>query len=84
MSLVAVRTNTVTGLNVPQHLLDRGRQQGRVVGKPGLLCRMVHQRERARGDQVAGGVAAGVDQQQEEEVELQIGESLSVDLGLQE
>ena len=45
---------------------------------------MVHQYAHAAGDQVAGGIAARVDQQHEEEVELHVGEALAVDLGLQQ
>ena len=45
---------------------------------------MVHQRARAAGDEVTGCVAARIDQQQEQEVELAFGEALSVDLGMQQ
>ena len=45
---------------------------------------MVHQRAHAAGDQVTGRVAARIDQQHEQEVELPFGEALSVDLGMQQ
>ena len=42
------------------------------------------QREHAARDEVARRVAAGVDEQQEEQVELEIGEPLAVDLGVEQ
>ena len=45
---------------------------------------MVEQQLDPRRQQVAGGVAAGVDEQEEEPLQLAVGEALAVDLGLDE
>ena len=45
---------------------------------------MVEEQLDARGQQVAGGVAAGVDEQEEEPLQLAVGQALAVDLGLHE
>jgi len=40
--------------------------------------------DHAVGDGVAGGLVAGDREQQEEEVELELGEALAVDLGVEQ
>ena len=42
---------------------------------------MLDQRQHPAADQVAGGLVAGDRQEQEEDVELHLGEALAIDLG---
>ena len=42
---------------------------------------MVEQRDKARAQKIARGVAAGIDQKQEEEQEIGVVETLAVDFG---
>ena len=61
------------------------RQQSVEVGcEAGAFVRMVEEQLDARGQQVAGGVAAGVDEQEEEPLQFTVGEAFAVDLGLHE
>ena len=55
-----------------------------VVHQPGFLVGIGGQGEKACGQQVAGGVAASVDQQQEEQQEFRIGEAAAVDLAIEQ
>ena len=48
------------------------------------LVGVLEQRQHAVGDQVAGGLVARDGEQQEEDVELELGERLAVDLGLEQ
>ena len=64
----------------PQQLLDRRRQPGvEVLREPRQLRRVVEERVEASGDEVAGRVATGVDEQQEEEAEVDELELVAVD-----
>ena len=65
-----------------QHLLDRRRDQRRVGEQPRALLGVLDQREHAARDQVARRLVAGDGEQQEERVELHLGQPLAVDLGL--
>ena len=67
-----------------QHLLDRGRQQRQVGEQARALLGVLDQRQHAAGDQVARGLVAGHGEQQEERVELHLGEPLAVDLAAHE
>ena len=64
----------------PQHLLHRGREQRPVGEQPLPLVGMVEEGLHAPGHQVAGGLVAGDGQQEKEKLQLEIGESLAVDL----
>ena len=68
-----------------QQLLD-GDGQDREVAAAGApeLVGMLEQREHAGGDEVAGGLGAGVLQQHEEHVDLHLVEPVAVDLGVQQ
>ena len=81
MSRVAVRRNCTTGVHEAQHLLDRAGQERAVGAQRRELVGVREQRQHAARDEVARRVAAGVDEQQEEQVELEVGEPLAVDLG---
>src|SRR5439155_6118773 len=72
------------GRDVAQQLLDRRRQQRQVAAQLGHLLGVLEQRERARGDEVARRLRAGVLQQQEERRDLELREALSIDLGLRQ
>ena len=73
------------GRRVAQHLLDRRGEQPVDVGlQAGPLVRVVEELLDAGRQQVARRVAAGVDEQQEEPLELGIGQPDAVDLGLDE
>ena len=64
----------------PQQLLDRGREpRVEVLGEPRQLLRVGEERVHAAGHEVARRVAAGVDEQQEEEVEVDDVELVTVD-----
>ena len=68
-----------------QHLVDRARQHAvEVVLETSALVGMFEQRDQPTAHEVAGGVAAGVDEQQEEEVEVDVVEALAVDLGAED
>ena len=65
---------------VPQHLLDRGRDEPEIGPQPRELAGVAGQRQQGVGDEVAGGVVAGDDQELEEAVQVVVGEPLAVDL----
>jgi hypothetical protein len=44
---------------------------------------MLHQSQNARRNQVAGRITAGVHQQDEKQVELEVGQALTVNFGLE-
>ena len=69
----------------PQHLLDRRRQQAVDVGhQSSPLVGLIEQHLHAGRQQVARRVAAGVHEQQEEPLELGVGQPVAIDLGLHE
>jgi hypothetical protein len=69
---------------VTEELLDGHGQLPEVAAEEVELVGVLQQRQRARGDQVARGLAAGVLQEQEEEIDLQLCEPFAVDLGTQQ
>ena len=62
-----------------QHLLDRGVEQCGVLLQALPLGRVLDERAHAARDQVASGLVAGDREQQEEGVEVHLGELLAVD-----
>ena len=67
-----------------QHLLDRGADERPVGPQLRELVGVLVQGDHPVRDEVAGGLVAGDREQQEEQVDLEVGEPLAVDLGLGE
>jgi hypothetical protein len=68
--------------HVPQELLDRaGHESGGIGNQPGLFGRVLKEGFHPACDEVAGGVATGIDQKEKEPVELLRREPIAVDLG---
>ncbi len=67
---------------VPQHLLGRALHQREVALESLQLVGVPEQRVHAVGGQVPGRLVAGDREQQEEEVDLELGEHVALDLGL--
>src|SRR6185312_3730502 len=65
-----------------QHLLDRRGQQRRVGPEPRVLVRVPQQQEHAAGQRAADGVVARDHEQEEEHLQLGVGQLLAVHLGL--
>ena len=67
-----------------QELLDRHRDALRLGAQQLQLFRVLQERDDAAGDEIAGGLAAGVVQQHEEQVQVDLRELLPVDLRRQQ
>ena len=80
----AVRRKCITGVTQRSISSIAGREQRGVGREPGALVGVLEQRERAAGDEVAGGLAARVHQQHEEHVDVDLREPVAVDLGPQQ
>ena len=82
MSLVQLRRKYMTGDGPPQDLLHgAGQVPGWVAHEQLVLVGVLEERVHAVRDRVAGGLVAGHGEQQEEEVEVHVGQRVAVDLG---
>ena len=70
--------------HVAQHLLDRRGQEGPVLPQALPLVGVLEEGRHGPGHQVPGGLVAGHDEEQEEEVDLDLVELLAVHLGVEE
>ena len=67
---------------VAEHLLGRAVHERQVVAQLGELVGVLEERVHAVGREVAGGLVARDREQQEEQVDLELGEHVALDLGL--
>lgn len=66
----------------PQHLLDRRRQQRGAGPQPAVGLGVLHERKYATRQGATRRVVPGDHQEEEEHLQLRVGEPLAVDLGL--